>query len=791
MVGRAEQRARLRRALDDVVADGSRFVIVGGEAGAGKTTVIEAFVDDLFGSLADRHAQLIRGQCVPMGGDGLPYAPIVGALRDLVGLHGREQVLEWAGVGRSALGALLPDLAPPPVEGDAVRLQLFEAITLLWERASVKGPLVVVIEDIHWADESTRHLLRFLARALTDAPVLIVASYRTDELTRRHPLRPFLAEVGRFSGTVRVEVPNLDRAEVAELLTRLLDHPPSNPVVEAIYRRSEGIPYFVEELTRSASRGCIDMPDTLRDALNVRVQALSDQTQEILQLAAVAGNRVDHDLLEAVAEVASHELEGALREAVDAAVLVADESGYLFRHALLREVIHDDLLPGQHARMHARFAALLETRPELVRQGTAPLEIAHHWSAAHETNKAFQWSITATRTPSLAYNETLKMYERALELWDQVAEPESLAGPHAAVLLRSAKVAEDAGETERSLALVTAALDESDPDCEPEDRIEALILKARLLFSLIRPGTLEPLREALAILPDDADPRLRARVLEELARRLMLSGSMAEGNETARLAIAAALDAGSASVEANARTTLATGLLALGVEDEGLAEFEKACNLTRDNTRTALRYYINYSDGLQVAGRYTDALEQALRGVQVARDLGLERSLGAMLAGNAAEPLIAIGEWDRASSMISRALELEPPMHHQAHLRLLQAWLSVWRGELDVADATLLDFRPMIGGEQPSPQYASFAIRTDAEHALAAGDLARAWFDVEVFLDQPEIYNRSFAYEMLGSGRLWRARSTSRKASSGGRLWSVSSTSTAPARSPSAGCGGR
>ena len=172
---------------------------------------------------------------------------------------------------------------------------------MLWERASAPGPLVVIMEDIHWADESTRHLLRFLARALTDASVMIIASYRTDELTRRHPLRPFLAEVGRLNGTVRVDVPNLDRGEVAELLSQLLDRPPSNAVIDMVYRRSEGIPYFVEELTRSAARGCIDMPDTLRDALNVRVQALSEEAQGTVQLAAVAGNRVDHELLEAVA----------------------------------------------------------------------------------------------------------------------------------------------------------------------------------------------------------------------------------------------------------------------------------------------------------------------------------------------------------------------------------------------------------------------------------------------------------------------------------------------------------
>ena len=139
IVGRTEQRAQLSRTLDDVIDDGSRFVIIGGDAGAGKTTVVEAFVAELFGPLADRKAQLIRGQCVPMGGEGLPYAPIVGALRDLVTQHGREQILEWAGVGRRALGALLPDLGTAPREADdTIRLQLFEAVTMLLELITAK-----------------------------------------------------------------------------------------------------------------------------------------------------------------------------------------------------------------------------------------------------------------------------------------------------------------------------------------------------------------------------------------------------------------------------------------------------------------------------------------------------------------------------------------------------------------------------------------------------------------------------------------------------------------------------
>src|SRR5215212_155088 len=257
VVGRVEQRAQLLGVLDDVIADGSRFVILGGDAGAGKTTVIETFLRDLNGRMADRKAQVISGQCVPLGGDGLPYAPVVGALHDLVALHGREQILDWAGAGRAALGALLPDLAAAQGGGDSLRLRLFEAVAMLWERASEHGPLVVIMEDIHWADESTRHLLRFLARALTDAPVMILTSYRTDELDRRHPLRPFLAEVGRLPRTVRIDVPSLERGEVGELLAILLGRHPSSVVIDLVHQRSEGIPYFVEELAGSATRGCI------------------------------------------------------------------------------------------------------------------------------------------------------------------------------------------------------------------------------------------------------------------------------------------------------------------------------------------------------------------------------------------------------------------------------------------------------------------------------------------------------------------------------------------------------
>ena len=229
-------------------------------------------------------------------------------------------------------------------------------------------------------------------------------------------------------------------------------------------------------------------------------------------------------------------------------------------------------------------------------------------------------------------------------------------------------------------------------------------------------------------------PKLRARVLEMLARRTMLSGDPQQGIGFSQQAVDAAAQADSDSITANAWITLGTSLAAAGQEEEGLAAFERVSHLARSSARTLLRFYINYSDALNHVGRYEDAASQALSGVEMASELGLQRSLGAMLAGNAAEPLLALGQWARASAMIERALELDPPAHHHAHLRLLQAWLFVWRGQLDEADAVLAEFRPSISHEQLSPQYNSQAIRTDAEHALAVGDHHRAWSDVRYFL---------------------------------------------------------
>ena len=281
------------------------------------------------------------------------------------------------------------------------------------------------------------------------------------------------------------------------------------------------------------------------------------------------------------------------------------------------------------------------------------------------------------------------------------------------------------------------------------------MLKALLLASLMRPGSVEPLREAVALLPDDADPSCGRGCSIDLAKRMMLVGRLGRRGGIERRPVAMPRDGsresgcGSDWLLSNVHNTLGTGLAAIGEEAAGLAEYDLARDLARGNTKIELRYFINYSDVLHLTGRYQDSVDEALAGIELARSKGLERSIGAMLAGNAAEPMIALGQWEPAYAMIKRALELDPPAHHTAHLRLLQAWLQIWRGELDEADAILGEFRKMIVDGHHAPQYASQVIRTDTEHALAVGDHERAWANVTVFLERWDIYHCAWTYPLL------------------------------------------
>src|SRR5690606_15935052 len=284
-----------------------------------------------------------------------------------------------------ALARLLPEFGEPSGDGETEtgRARLFEQFLSLLERLAATAPTLLIIEDIHWADRSSRDLIAFLSRNLRVPQALLVMTYRSDDLHRQHPLRPVLAELGRVQGVLRIDLPRLSRDEVAQQMAGILGSVPDYAKVEKVYERSEGIPLFVEAMLDSGP-DC-GFPESMQDLILNAVERLPEETQRVLRIAAAGGTRVGHALLSAVSGLSDLELEAALRPAIAGNVLqIADNRAYVFRHSLIREAVHEELLPGEHQRLHARYAEEISKNHRLVPPGRAYVELAHHWYGARD-----------------------------------------------------------------------------------------------------------------------------------------------------------------------------------------------------------------------------------------------------------------------------------------------------------------------------------------------------------------------------------------------------------------------
>ena len=430
LVGRVEELAALDAAFERVRA-GRPPVLIGGEAGVGKSRLVSEFAGRARAASATR---VLCGYCLELGADGLPFAPFTGVLRELVHDLGADGVAALL-PGQSAreLGLLLPELGEPAAHADPdeARARMFEQALALFERLAGSGPFVLVVEDTHWSDRSTRDLLAFLVgnqQVLAD--VLIVVTFRSDELDRGHPLRPVLAELDRLAWVVRLEVPRLTRREGRELSAALLGREPDPELADRVFARSQGNPLFMEALLRSDALLGPGLPESLRDLVLADVRRLPAAAQQVLEALSVAGQRSGHALLAAVAGLSDDSLLAALRPAVSANVLVPDADGYAFRHALIREAILGEVLPGARIRLHSRLAETLAADPSLAAPGRAVIEQAHHWYAAHDSARALEsaWQAAAAAGRVLAYAERLAMLARILELWPALPDAAARIG---------------------------------------------------------------------------------------------------------------------------------------------------------------------------------------------------------------------------------------------------------------------------------------------------------------------------------------------------------------------------
>ncbi|MGH2893202.1 MAG: ATP-binding protein, partial [Solirubrobacteraceae bacterium] len=399
LVGRRTESEALSDALGRVLAGERVTIVVGGEAGVGKSRLVNELVERAQTS----DARVLAGGCVELEGGGIPLAPVIDMFRALATDVAEDELDELLGSARGELGRLVPELddGRSPVAGERDPSRLLELIVAVVGRLAAERPLMLVFEDVQWADQATLDLLALLVAGSAARPLLLVLTVRSDELHRAHPFRRMAARWEQQRAVERLELERLGAVEVAAQMEAIQGERPDRQVVDLVFERSEGIPLFVEELLGAVRDGGIDhdyLPPSLRDVVLARADLLSPSAQHVLRVVSAAARWVPAWLLTIVAELSDPDLHAGLREAVEQQLLVVDGSGpgYALRHALARTAIHEDLLPHERSGLHRAYAEAIERRAEDQGQDldTATM-LAHHWLAAHDVPRALPASVRA------------------------------------------------------------------------------------------------------------------------------------------------------------------------------------------------------------------------------------------------------------------------------------------------------------------------------------------------------------------------------------------------------------
>jgi DNA-binding CsgD family transcriptional regulator len=751
LVGRAAELAELEAAFAEVESGSPSLALVVGDSGVGKTRLVA----ELAARVAERGGETLFGECVDLGEGELPYAPLLAALRRLA-RDGHPVLAALPAAARAELTALMPALG----DGAAARTagpdpgaqgRLFEATLTLLRELGERAPVLLVLEDIHWADSSTRAFLAYLARTLDDERVLVVASYRLDELHRRHPLRPLVAELERDAGVRRVALAPLTREELATALRDILGASPAAELVERLYARSEGNPLFMEELLAAGPDGRGVLPPTLRDALMLRIERLPDAAQELLRVLAVGG-RLDHDLLAEAGGLDARELRESLRAAVASHLVVVDADGdYAFRHALLREVVQDDLLPGEGMELPRALAQALERRAAAGDTSAATVAaIASHHLAAGDHPAALAASVRAAAAAEAvrAPAEAAALLERALGLWTRVPDAEAVTGLDVVDLLsRAAEAHNLGGQRSRAESLLRSALEQVDTASEPRRAASLMARLARIQWHLNRADeSLDTLRAGDRLLPPGEDSPERAALLAMWARGQMFQGRLREAVEGARQAQEVAEACGDTASLGVALNVLGTSLIDLGELEEGTAALRRAGGIAveRGDPLEIDSAASNLADALHGAGRSREAVEAARRGAdELAASPNTHRWLELMTG----EIAFDLGDWDEAArTMPEPGRRFDERTLLYIDLRRLQ--LAMGRGDHPEAGEWLQRMRPALE-RSTEPQFLAPIGVLQAELLRRQGDLDGARDAVERMLHRLE--DRTEDVARLGS----------------------------------------
>ena len=643
-----------------VAAGQPQVLLITGEAGIGKTRLIEDLVQQV--RSAERAAQVRIGESAPLAGAALAYGPFVAALGDRAA---------W--------------LLAHDESGDmfAARHRLFERVLALLGDLAVEAPLVLVLEDLHWADESSHELLAFLAVRLRDLPVLLVATLRDEELADE--ARRWLSDLERRPRVTRLRLAGLAPHEVAELVADQVPEGSGPDPVAAVVRAAEGNPLYALELAGSGARV---PPASITEAVLAKAAGVAPPVRAVVDQVCVADGGMSHELLAATVPLGEDDLLAAAREAVSRRLLAATADGYAFPHDLIRQVFYGQLLPGERRRLHRRVAGALAARPE-----PDPALLALHWQLADCPDRAAPAALLAARqaVASRAYPEADRFYTMA------VAQVRWLPEPDPGLLEEAAQAASWAGHPERAAGYMADAL--APPAAAGmADRARMLERLGRYHWEAGDPrAAVDATQQAWDLLETEPVSALQARILAALANCRMLLGEPDEAMPLATQAVELAEKIGADVEYAHGLAILGIVQAQRGELEAGLAalhtSFTLACR--SGSIEGVVRAAANQMYLLYTAGRSAEALEVARDGRRAAHSLGAPAALTSVLDNNTAAVLTATGRWAEADQLLTELIG-ESSANVTRYLQLLQLELSVGRGERDSAEelATLLRKSP-------------------------------------------------------------------------------------------------
>ncbi len=787
LIGRAAEADRLGQALRGLLDGRPRVIVISGEAGIGKTRLIDECL-----RRAGAELRVLRGDCLALG-SGIPYLPFAEILRDLVRQVPRPALGGILGSARGELARLLPELAADaggtgdtgagrqPGGDDLDRLRLYEAFLRVAERIAAEQATVFVLEDVQWIDRASLELLSFLAHGLRQRNrAVVIVSVRPEEVEDKDAVLTLLADLGRDSSAERIELAPLPADSTRQLVSAILRAPASESLAERIHALSDGNPLYVEELVAASgsTAGEGGLPPKLRDFLAARLSQVPDDVLTVLRIAAAAGRTVDDRLLMTASGLSPDQVQRAVRAAVDDHILarVPGQAGYRFRHEILRALVASQLLPGETRRVHAAYAQALLKEPRERRNAS---EIASHWDAAGDLDRAWSAHLEAAQSAlaTYAYDEARRHFQRALDLWRQVPDGDARAPlPRTSVLAAAAAATAKTGDLHTAIDLTRELL--AEPDAIDRETFE--LARSSLRWYLWESGDLEgALAEAEAAISDAvaggrptitpagaegssgagredegleattraaSRARWQANALAHRAGVLLYLRRTPEAARSAREALAAADAVGATEERILAEGVLGWCLLLEGDVDAGLAAVRRALDaaIATEGGRLAGRYpvgaalaHAQLATGLELVGRFSEMHATAAAGVAVASRQGVARTYGSILQASAARALYQLGRWEEATQAVDEALQGGAVGTGRIALLSVRALVAIGHGDDELAGQTLEDAERLVDASTPL-DVQRWLTAARAEDAIWRGDPLTALGRLALLANDPE-----------------------------------------------------